>query len=116
MVVIRMQRMGRAHRPFYRIGVMDKRSPRNGRVIENLGWYDPVHTMGKDQPEFKINEDRTRYWLSVGATATRAGSPPGIDRRQAGNQPPRPRRGRGSLRGVIFSPSFEPVCRSRRQR
>ena len=39
MVVIRMQRMGRAHRPFYRIGVMDKRSPRNGRVIENLGWY-----------------------------------------------------------------------------
>ncbi|MDG2031954.1 MAG: 30S ribosomal protein S16 [Phycisphaerales bacterium] len=67
MVVIRMQRMGRAHRPFYRIGVMDKRSPRNGRVIENLGWYDPVHTMGKDKPEYQINEDRTRYWLSVGA-------------------------------------------------
>ena len=67
MVVLRMQRMGRAHRPFYRIGVMDKRSPRNGRVIENLGWYDPVGTMGKEKPEFTINEDRVRYWLSVGA-------------------------------------------------
>jgi len=67
MVVIRMQRMGRAHRPFYRVGVMDKRSPRNGRVIENLGWYDPVHTMGADKPEVQINEDRVRHWLSVGA-------------------------------------------------
>ena len=67
MVVLRMQRMGRAHRPFYRIGAMDKRSPRNGRVIEKLGWYDPVGTMGKDKPEFELNEDRIRYWLSVGA-------------------------------------------------
>ena len=67
MVVLRMQRMGRAHRPFYRIGAMDKRAPRNGRVIERLGWYDPVGTMGKDKPEFEINEDRVRYWLSVGA-------------------------------------------------
>ena len=67
MVVLRMQRFGRAHRPFYRIGAMDKRSPRNGRVIENLGWYDPCHTMGKDKPEFELKADRIRYWLSVGA-------------------------------------------------
>ena len=67
MVVLRMQRMGRAHRPFYRIGAMDKRAPRNGRVIENLGWYDPVGTMGKDKPEFELNEDRIGYWLSFGA-------------------------------------------------
>ena len=59
--------MGRAHRPFYRIGAMGKRAPRNGRVIEKLGWYDPVGTMGKDKPEFELNEDRVRYWLSVGA-------------------------------------------------
>jgi small subunit ribosomal protein S16 len=59
--------MGRAHRPFYRIGAMDKRSPRNGRVIENLGWYDPVKTMGADKPEFELKEDRIRHWLSVGA-------------------------------------------------
>ncbi len=71
MVVLRMQRMGRAHRPFYRIGAMDKRSPRNGRVIEKLGWYDPVGTMGKDKPEFELNEDRIRYWLSVGAQPSR---------------------------------------------
>ena len=67
MVVLRMQRMGRAHRPFYRIGAMDKRSPRNGRVIENLGWYDPVGTMGADKPEYELKEDRIRHWLSVGA-------------------------------------------------
>ena len=67
MVVLRMQRMGRAHRPFYRIGAMDKRSPRNGRVIENLGWYDPVKTMGADKPEYELKEDRIRHWLSVGA-------------------------------------------------
>ena len=64
MVVLRMQRMGRAHRPFYRIGAMDKRSPRNGRVIENLGWYNPV---SNDEKQYEIKVDRVNYWLSVGA-------------------------------------------------
>jgi small subunit ribosomal protein S16 len=63
MVVLRLKRMGRAHRPFYRLGAMDKRSPRDGRVIEELGWYDPV---GKgDQINFKT--DRVKHWISVGA-------------------------------------------------
>ena len=66
MVVLRLKRMGRQHRPFYRIGAMDKRSQRDGRVIENLGWYDPVGTTGSDK-QFEIKEDRVRYWLSVGA-------------------------------------------------
>lgn len=65
MVVLRMKRMGRIRRPFYRIGAMDKRSPRNGRVIEELGWYDPITT----DPTRIINlkADRIHYWLSVGA-------------------------------------------------
>lgn len=64
MVVMRMKRMGRTHRPFYRINVMDKRAPRDGRVIEELGWYDPTAAEDR-QVSFKV--DRVNYWLSVGA-------------------------------------------------
>jgi small subunit ribosomal protein S16 len=57
MVVMRLKRLGRRHRPFFRVNVMDQRSPRDGRVIEELGWYDPV----------AAETDRIDYWLSVGA-------------------------------------------------
>lgn len=68
MVVLRMKRMGRTHRPFFRICAMDRRSPRNGRVIEELGWYDPV---AGDEKQLKINVERVDYWLSVGAQPSR---------------------------------------------
>ncbi len=65
MVKIRLKRMGRTHHPFYRINAMDTRCPRDGRVIEHLGHYDP---MNKDQAsQVALKEDRIRYWLSVGA-------------------------------------------------
>ncbi len=64
MVVLRLKRFGRRHRPFYRLCAMDRRSPRNGRVIEELGWYNPLVDDEK-QTSFKI--DRIDYWLSVGA-------------------------------------------------
>lgn len=65
MVKIRLKRMGRRHRPFYRINAMDVRSPRDGRVIEQLGHYDPIE---KDkEKQVKLNEERIRYWLSKGA-------------------------------------------------
>ena len=64
MVVLRMKRMGRRHRPFYRISAMDKRAPRNGRVIEELGWFDPV---APDDKQISMKLDRVEYWLSVGA-------------------------------------------------
>ncbi len=63
MVVLRLKRMGRAHRPFYRLGAMDKRNPRDGRVIEELGWFDPV--AAGEQIKFDI--ERVKHWLSVGA-------------------------------------------------
>lgn len=63
MVVLRLKRMGRAHRPFYRLGAMDKRNPRDGRVIEELGWYDPI-SKGE---QIKFNNERVSYWLGVGA-------------------------------------------------
>jgi len=64
-VRIRMQRLGRTHRPFYRIAAAEKRVKRNGKVLENLGWYNPVE---KDpEKQLKLEAERIKYWLSVGA-------------------------------------------------
>ena len=64
-VRIRMKKMGRTHRPFYRICAMDKRSPRDGRVIEELGTYDTA--VPETDARVKLKSDRVDYWLSVGA-------------------------------------------------
>ncbi len=68
MVVLRLKRMGRRHRPFYRTNAMDRRSPRDGRVIEALGWYDPI---APDDRQLSVKIDRVDYWLSVGAQPSR---------------------------------------------
>ncbi|MCH9021313.1 MAG: 30S ribosomal protein S16 [Planctomycetes bacterium] len=60
-----MKRMGRRHRPFYRINAMDSRSPRDGKVLEELGYYDPIEP--DEAKQVKLKEDRIRYWLSKGA-------------------------------------------------
>lgn len=65
MVKIRMKRFGRRHRPFYRINAMDVRSPRDGRVLEELGFYDPICPDEAKAVNLKV--DRIKYWLSVGA-------------------------------------------------
>lgn len=64
MVVLRLKRMGRRHRPFYRLSAMDKRSPRDGRAIEALGWFDPL---APEDKQICFKADRIDYWLSVGA-------------------------------------------------
>jgi small subunit ribosomal protein S16 len=65
MVRIRMQRFGRTHRPFYRINAIDIRTRRNGKVIENLGWYNPMAKEGEEQ--INLKEDRIKEWLEKGA-------------------------------------------------
>jgi small subunit ribosomal protein S16 len=60
-----MKRMGRLHRPFYRICAMDTRSPRDGRVIEELGYYDPM--VRETDARAMLNGERIDYWLGVGA-------------------------------------------------
>lgn len=63
MIKLRLRRMGAKKRPSYRIVAADSRSPRDGRIIESLGFYDPL-----TQPAtVKVNEERVRHWLSVGA-------------------------------------------------
>lgn len=64
-VRIRMKQMGRTHRPFYRICAIDKRSPRDGKVLELLGTYDPM--IADKNARTQLNKERIDYWLSVGA-------------------------------------------------
>jgi len=64
-VRIRMKQMGRRHRPFYRVCVSDGRAPRDGRVIEEVGYYDPM--VNETDARAVLNGERIDYWLSVGA-------------------------------------------------
>lgn len=67
-VRIRMKKLGRRHRPFYRICAMDSRSPRDGTAIEELGTYDP---MVRDvDARAVLNGERIDYWLGLGAQPT----------------------------------------------
>lgn len=64
-VRIRMKKMGRKHRPFFRICVMDSRVQRDGKAIEEVGHYDPM--VQDKAARVKMNLERVQYWLSVGA-------------------------------------------------
>lgn len=64
-VKLRLQRFGRTHRSFFRLSAIDGRTPRDGRVIEELGWYDP-HAKDADK-QVNLNRERLEYWLGVGA-------------------------------------------------
>ena len=64
-VKIRMTRMGRRHRPFFRINAVESRTPRDGKILEKLGHYDPLE---KDpQKQVVLNIERVRHWLDSGA-------------------------------------------------
>ncbi len=63
MVRIRLTRMGKRNRPFYRIVVVDQKKRRDGAYIESLGYYDPV----KDPAEMKVNVERAVEWILKGA-------------------------------------------------
>ena len=60
-----MQRFGRTHRPFYRINAIDQRTRRNGRVLENLGFYNPMEKDADKQIELKV--DAIKAWIAKGA-------------------------------------------------
>ena len=67
-VKIRMMRLGRRHRPFYRINAVDGRTPRNGRILEKLGHFDPIET--DPEKQLVIDMERVQYWLGIGAIPT----------------------------------------------
>lgn len=65
-VKIRLRRIGAKKKPFYRVVVADSRTPRDGRFIEQLGYYDPT----TEPPVLKIDEEKAKLWLSRGAQPT----------------------------------------------
>jgi small subunit ribosomal protein S16 len=90
LVKIRLKRMGTTKRPFYRLVVADSRSPRDGRFIEALGYYDPL-----PQPaSIKIDADRVREWLRKGARPSDSARDLLVAQ---GILPGNPRRERGSV-------------------
>ena len=66
MVKIRLRRDGAKKRPFYHVVAADIRRARNGRFIEELGYYNPI-VAADVEPIVELKEDRIRYWLEVGA-------------------------------------------------
>ena len=65
---IRLKRIGRRNRPFYRMVVMDSRSRRDGAAIEELGWYNPIDL----DKSFSLKDERILHWLKEGAQTTDA--------------------------------------------
>lgn len=68
MLKIRLARTGKKRQPSYRVVVADVRSKRDGRVVERIGFYNPL----TDPAEFRIAEERALHWLSSGAQPTEA--------------------------------------------
>lgn len=64
MVRIRLKRMGRRHVAFYRINAVEKQCKRDGKVLENLGWYFPA---GKEGQQMSLKTERIKHWLTQGA-------------------------------------------------
>ena len=64
-VKLRLKRMGRRHRSFYRLAAIESRNPRDGRVLEELGLYDPENK--EQSQQVKLDADRIKHWLDVGA-------------------------------------------------
>lgn len=62
-VTLRLMRAGGKKSPFYRVVAADRRSPRDGRLIEQIGVYDPLH----NPPEVRIDSARLEHWLKCGA-------------------------------------------------
>jgi small subunit ribosomal protein S16 len=60
-----MKKLGRKHRPYFRIVAIDGRQPRDGRIIEELGAYDPM--VRNTDARVQLRPDRIKYWMSVGA-------------------------------------------------
>ena len=65
-VKIILKRMGQKKRPFYRVVVADSRSPRDGKLIEEIGTYNPV----SEPKEFKIDNEKAKQWIKNGAKPT----------------------------------------------
>lgn len=63
MLTIRLSRIGKKKKPFYRVVVIERTRPRDGRIVDAVGTYDPL----KKPAEIKLNSERVKHWLGRGA-------------------------------------------------
>ena len=106
-VKLRLTRIGRRHRPFFRLNAVDSRTPRDGKVLEKLGHYDPIEK-DKDK-QIILNAERIKYWLEKGATPSDTVSrmllQKGIKHKYAGQKAARRAKARAAARakGRLFT-------------
>jgi len=113
-VTLRLKRFGRLNHPTFRVVATDPRAPRDGRIIEALGYYLPL--MPRAQEQLKLNTDRIQYWLSVGArpSPTVAGM---IERSGlAVPVPKKPERKKSKGKPAAFKPPKKKVRKPKAQR
>jgi len=67
-VRLRLKRLGRKRKAYYRIGAFESTSPRDGKAIEELGYYDPL--VQDDEKAIQLNKERVEHWLKNGAKPT----------------------------------------------
>lgn len=95
---LRLARAGSKKRPYYHVVVADVRSPRDGRFIERVGSWNPMLPKDGDAPRVKLEEERIKHWLGVGAQPTdrvlRFLDEAGIVKRDARNNPEKAKPGK----------------------
>ena len=106
---IRLARAGSKKRPYYHIVVADVRSPRDGRFIEQIGWWTPLR--GKDEKRVTLSEDRVKHWLSNGALPTdrvlRFLDEAGISKRDARTNPEKAKPGKKAQERIAAAKAAE---------
>jgi small subunit ribosomal protein S16 len=113
-VILRLKRFGRLNHPTYRVVATDPRFPRDGRIIEPLGYFLPL--MPRAQEQIKLNTERIQYWLSVGArpsdTVTQMIEKSGL----TVPTPKKPERAKSKGKPAKFEPPQKKVRKPRAQR
>lgn len=113
-VTLRLKRFGRLNHPTYRVVATDPRFPRDGRIIESLGYYLPL--MPRAQEQVKLNTERVQYWLSVGAKASETVAEMIEKAGVAIPQPKRHERGKSKGKAKPFVPPKKKVRKPKAQR
>ncbi len=113
-VKLRLKRFGRLNHPTYRVVAADSRSPRDGRIIEALGYYLPL--MPRAAEQLKLNADRVTYWLSVGAQPSETVTSM-IKRSGIAMPQPKPRvRGKSKAKAKPWTPPKKRVPRPKKKK
>tara|TARA_R110002095_G_scaffold89451_1_gene78033 strand:- start:89 stop:481 length:393 start_codon:yes stop_codon:yes gene_type:complete len=113
-VTLRLKRFGRLNHPTYRVVATDPRFPRDGRIIESLGYYLPL--MPREQEQLKLNTDRVAYWLSVGAKPSETVASMIERSGVAIPKPVKPERAKSKGKPAAFSPPKKKVRKPKAQK